>query len=57
MIDAVTRELEAAGQLETMAGQQALVLAHHMSLPDAARVAGLSTELSRVMALTRGGRR
>lgn len=46
---ATTAELEAAGKLDTMLGQQALALARRMS-GEVTGVAALSKELSRVMA-------
>ena len=49
LVKATTAELEAAGKLDTMLGQQALALAKRMST-EVTGVAALSKELSRVMA-------
>jgi hypothetical protein len=49
LVKATTAELEAAGKLDTMLGQQALALARRMS-GEVTGVAALSKELSRVMA-------
>ena len=50
LVAAVRAELERAGQLDTVPGQQALVLARAMTKVDASGLSGLSKELSRVKA-------
>lgn len=55
LVAATKRELEAAGKLDTMLGQQALVLAARMSGTETAGGVGtLSKELSRVVAAAIG---
>ena len=54
LVKATTAELEAAGKLDTMLGQQALALARRMS-GEVTGVAALSKELSRVMAAATAG--
>lgn len=55
LVMATKRELEAAGKLDTMLGQQALILAARMSGTETAGGVGtLSKELSRVVAAAIG---
>lgn len=54
LVSALRKELEEAGVLDTVDGQQALVLAKSMTKVDASGISGLSKELSRVKAAALG---
>lgn len=50
LVESVRRDLEAAGRVDTFAGQLALQLARRLSTPDESGISSLSKELRTVMA-------